>query len=73
MDDLQLKPGDISHTEKALSMAIASLAEKKPGTYAVSATYLRGVYLINKKAFQYFWNKEPVAKIGYSIFIYRIP
>ncbi len=46
------------------------------GTVAISATNLVGVYLpvlgINKDYFEYYRNQTPVAKIGYSIFIYRV-
>jgi hypothetical protein len=46
----------------------------KPGYYAISATRLRGVYHEMEKPdlFKKFWNLEPIAKIGYSIFIYKI-
>jgi hypothetical protein len=41
------------------------------GWVAVSATTLQGVHLSNKDLFAWFRQREPVAKIGYSIFIYR--
>ena len=46
-----------------------------PGTIAISATNLQGVYLptlgLKKDYFEIYRNQTPVAKIGYSIFIYR--
>jgi hypothetical protein len=39
---------------------------------AVSATNLQGLYLENKDEFKWLKDYEPVAKIGYSIFIYDL-
>ncbi len=39
---------------------------------AISATNLQGVYLENRNIFKEFRQRQPVAKIGYSIFIYRL-
>lgn len=41
------------------------------GWFAVSATMLQGVYMEDRDYFAYFRDKEPAAKIGYSIFVYR--
>lgn len=40
---------------------------------ALSATNLRGVYLPRKDIYRLFWDLEPLAAIGHSILIYRIP
>jgi hypothetical protein len=40
---------------------------------AISATNLRGLYLSRKDAYERFLAEEPVAAIGHSILIYRIP
>lgn len=40
---------------------------------AISATNLRGLYLPRKDAYERFLAEEPVATIGHSILIYRIP
>ena len=46
-----------------------------PGTVAISATNLQGVYLpllgVNREYFAGYRNARPVARIGYSIFVYR--
>jgi hypothetical protein len=42
------------------------------GWYALSATQLLGVYLDDPGRFAYFQNQTPVAKAGYSIFLYRV-
>jgi len=39
---------------------------------AISATNLQGVYLDDKDTFAWFRQFEPIAKIGYSIFIYDL-
>ncbi len=39
---------------------------------AISATNLQGVYFEDPDLFKKFRTREPVAKIGYSIFIYRL-
>jgi hypothetical protein len=41
--------------------------------YAISATYLQGGYLGDTEAFSWLRQYEPFAKIGYSIFLYRLP
>jgi len=43
-----------------------------PGVYAISATNLQGVYLSDHDLFAWFRERQPVAKIGYSIFIYEV-
>ena len=42
------------------------------GWIAISATNLQGVYLKNRDLFATFRSREPVAVIGYSIFVYKI-
>ena len=45
-----------------------------PGVYAISATHLQGVVLDPDQWDTYAWfrDKEPFAKAGYSIFLYRV-
>ena len=43
-----------------------------PGVYAISATNLQGVYFSDHDLFAWFRERQPVAKIGYSIFIYEV-
>ena len=42
------------------------------GFIAISATNLQGVYFSNKNIYTWLKDYEPIAKIGYSIFIYDI-
>ncbi len=48
-------------------------ADPAPGLYAISATLLQGVNLPNPDTYAWFREREPIAKIGYSIFIYDVP
>ncbi len=43
------------------------------GWVAISATCLQGEYFENKDVYAEFRKCQPVAKIGYSIFIYKLP
>lgn len=43
-----------------------------PGLYAISASNLVGVQLYEPDSFSYFRDKQPVARIGHSIFIYEV-
>jgi len=51
----------------------ADLEQRPPAVYAISATYLQGGYLGDTEAFSWLRAYEPVDKIGYSIFLYRLP
>jgi hypothetical protein len=44
-----------------------------PGIYAISATNLQGVLFQDKALMGYFHDLEPFAKVGYSIFLYKVP
>ncbi len=46
--------------------------ERGAGIFAVSATLLQGRYLKDTHTFDWLKEYEPVAKIGYSIFIYNL-
>ncbi|MCK5707420.1 MAG: glycosyltransferase family 39 protein [Candidatus Aureabacteria bacterium] len=72
--DLGLVPGKKDNIEKAFLAGVNALDQRKPGYYAISATYFRGGYLDEKDRgfFKFLWNVEPLAKIGHSIFIYKI-
>lgn len=43
-----------------------------PGWYAISATNLQGVHFDNHGQFQYFREREPAGKLGYSLFLYDV-
>jgi hypothetical protein len=51
----------------------ADLGERPAAVYAISATYLQGGYLGDPGAFSWLRSYEPFVKIGYSIFLYRLP
>ena len=66
-----------------LRYTVPPFLEPKPGTYAVSANFLQGrpwsVRDQNNRrvpvpadAYRYFLRLDPVAKLGYSIFVYRL-
>jgi hypothetical protein len=43
------------------------------GVFAISATFLQGLYLPNERdRYQWFRNHPPTAQIGYSIFVYEV-
>jgi len=44
-----------------------------PGLYAISATNLQGVVLQDRDTFAWFREQEPLARPGYSLFVYRVP
>ncbi len=43
-----------------------------PGLYAISATNLQGVLFANHDQFAWFREREPLARIGHSIFVYQV-
>jgi hypothetical protein len=51
----------------------ADLQTRPSAVYAISATYLQGGYLGDTEAFSWLRRYEPFAKVGYSIFLYRLP
>ncbi|MBK8899864.1 MAG: phospholipid carrier-dependent glycosyltransferase [Anaerolineaceae bacterium] len=44
-----------------------------PGIYAISATTLQGVHFSNHDTFAWFRDRQPLDKVGYSIFLYEVP
>jgi len=44
-----------------------------PGVYAISVTNLQGVLLDDPDTYAWFREREPTAKIGYSVFVYDVP
>ncbi len=43
-----------------------------PGIYAISATTLQGVHFVDHDRFAWFREREPLDKVGYSIFLYEV-
>ena len=50
-----------------------NLETNPPEIYAISATYLQSGYLGDGEAYSWLQEYEPFAKLGYSIFLYRLP
>ncbi|GIK58541.1 MAG: hypothetical protein BroJett015_42040 [Chloroflexota bacterium] len=48
-------------------------ANPAPGIYAISVTNLQGVHFANHDQFAWFRQREPIARLGYSIFLYEVP
>lgn len=44
-----------------------------PGVYVFSATQLQGVYARDRARYAWFREREPTARIGYSLFVYDVP
>ena len=44
----------------------------RQGWFAISATNLQGVYFENKNMFAWLRERQPVARLGYSMFIYHL-
>lgn len=48
-------------------------AAPAPGVYAISATNLQGVHFADHDQFAWFREREPMDKLGYSLFLYDVP
>ncbi|MBN1641401.1 MAG: glycosyltransferase family 39 protein [Anaerolineae bacterium] len=48
-------------------------ADPAPGWYAISANLIQGRNLADPETYAWFRAREPVDKVGYSIFIYHVP
>jgi hypothetical protein len=80
LDEVYLAYFGSAHPSYYDIQALPLPAEKPPGlevrspeVYAISATYLQGGYLGDPEAFSWLRKYEPIAKVGYSIFLYRLP
>ncbi len=47
--------------------------EPVEGVIAVSVTYLQGLYLDNPECYGWLRDREPLARVGHTIWVYRIP
>jgi hypothetical protein len=45
----------------------------KPGTYALSATPLQGVMIAQNETYDWFRQREPVARPSHAVFVYEVP
>lgn len=43
-----------------------------PGVYAIGATVLQGVYTPDVNTYAWFRAREPLARLGYALFLYRV-
>ena len=68
---------------RGVRYTVPPFSEPQPGTYAVSVSFLQGREWslrdqhnrrvdVPAGAYEYFLRFEPVAKLGYSIFLYRL-
>ncbi len=46
--------------------------EPAPGIYAIGATVLQGVYTPDVNTYAWFRSREPIARLGYALFLYRV-
>ncbi len=44
-----------------------------PGVYAIGATVLQGVYTPDVNTYAWFRAREPLARLGHALFVYRVP
>jgi hypothetical protein len=65
-------PGWPPSRENAATRTFSPVAPA-PGVYAISVTNLQGVLLDDHDTYAWFREKEPVDKIGYSVFVYEVP
>ncbi|MBN1583158.1 MAG: glycosyltransferase family 39 protein [Anaerolineae bacterium] len=68
--DFELLPGPFDDWESRYSFYPD---EPSPGTYAISVNSLQGLRLSDPDTFAWFRQRQPLAKIGYAIFIYEVP
>ena len=43
-----------------------------PGLYAISVTPLQGVWVLDPDTYDWFRHREPVARVGHVLFVYRV-
>ncbi|MBL7183318.1 MAG: hypothetical protein ISS50_02585, partial [Anaerolineae bacterium] len=67
----RLLPSFIYHPGQVAGVPFNPL-RPAPGVYAISATNLQGVYFSDHDLFAWFRERQPLSKIGYSIFIYEV-
>lgn len=70
--DYEPLPGWPPNRENAATRTFSPVAPA-PGVYAISATNLQGVLLDDHETYAWFREKEPMTKIGYSVFVYDVP
>jgi 4-amino-4-deoxy-L-arabinose transferase-like glycosyltransferase len=52
---------------------LPSRFDPPPGVYVVSATTLQGVMVADPDAYAWFRHREPIARPGFALFVYRVP
>ena len=62
------------HHSEVTQEQLKMLRRPPPGVYAISVTNLQGVLFLGEYRYMYSWfrARQPDARIGYSIFIYRV-
>ena len=62
----------IAPSPDALSV-LPSRFNPAPGIYAIGATTLQGVMMVDPDSYDWFRNKEPVSRPGVAMFVYEVP
>ncbi|MGC9468643.1 MAG: hypothetical protein ACP5HS_08630 [Anaerolineae bacterium] len=70
--DYEPLPGVPHHFNLWFESPTFNEAQPEPGLYAISVSNLVELYLTDKHFFEYFREREPDARIGYSIYVYRV-
>ena len=70
--DYEPLPGLPHHFDLWFEPPSFNEAQPEPGLYAISVSNLVELPLVDKHFFAYFRTREPDARIGYSIYIYRV-
>ena len=70
--DYEPLPGLPHHFDLWFESPTFNEAQPEPGLYAISVSNLVELPLVDKHFFTYFRTRDPDARIGYSIYIYRV-
>lgn len=65
-------PGVPHHFDLWFQLPTFDEDRPEPGLYVISVSNLVELYLMDKHFYTYFRAREPVARIGYSVYIYRV-
>jgi len=70
--DYEPLPAWPPNREKVATRTFSPVAPA-PGVYAISVTNLQGALLDDHDTYAWFREREPLDKIGYSVFLYEVP
>ena len=72
IEDYEPLPGLPHHFDLWFQPPTFNEAQPEPGLYVISVSNLVELPLVDKHFFAYFRDREPDARIGYSVYIYRV-